>query len=381
MKLQAFILLSAVLILTGSCRKSGCTDPLAVNYNEKVTDDDGSCLYYEALIENFSGTTDHGGSFLYEYNYDQSFFRWTNEITGEVQEGNYRDLGGSYEGVLELEIDNESIHTIKSPLGYTVGYFPNDEGTYSLAFGTSTEMDLQANSADLYGDYVYFFMSPEGVNGNPLWKEWGLMSFGTNNQLKLANLATGGEEDYPAIPPQMLDSIGLTLPVSSEWDSDPEAFRFDANNPERLLIDSESGDELSVYGSVSKDHGILVVDVPEEGMGIALRIDNYSINDVAGEYRTIDVDREGAALYGSVSFNSNGRMDYLYPVQGGQNDEGTIDGLIQVQSIIPNCFYKEDFGDDGEDIYLFFSGDCVLYIVFDEEGEFLSYGMGYRLES
>jgi len=374
-------MLFAVVGLIGACRKSGCTDPLAYNYNEKVTDDDGTCLYHEVLIETFSGTTDHGGSFGYEYNYDKSFFRWTNELTGEVQEGDYRDLGGEYSGVLELEIDNEKVHTFKSPMGYTVGYFPNDEGTYSLAFGASTESDLKANSSDLYGDYVYFFMSPEGVNGNPLWKEWGLMSFNSNNTLRIADLATGGEGDNPSVPPHYMDSIGLTLPVNADWDPDPEPFRFDPDHSERLLLDSEMGMELTLYGSVSKDHGILVVDVPEEGMGIALRIDEYTVGDLAGEYRTIDVDREGEALYGSVTFHTNGRMDYLYPKQGGQDDEGVIEGLTQVPTVVRNCFFKEDFGEDGEDIYLFFTGDCVIYVVFDDNGEFLSYGMGYRLES
>jgi hypothetical protein len=39
------IALIGVSILTTACKKEGCTDPLATNYNEKANHDDGSCEY------------------------------------------------------------------------------------------------------------------------------------------------------------------------------------------------------------------------------------------------------------------------------------------------------------------------------------------------
>jgi hypothetical protein len=49
MKMKKILLtLSLVLPLTMSCTKKGCTDPLAINYNESAQKDDGNCEYEEA---------------------------------------------------------------------------------------------------------------------------------------------------------------------------------------------------------------------------------------------------------------------------------------------------------------------------------------------
>ncbi len=43
--LTYFILLTIISICIISCKKKGCTDPNALNYNENVQDDDGTCEY------------------------------------------------------------------------------------------------------------------------------------------------------------------------------------------------------------------------------------------------------------------------------------------------------------------------------------------------
>lgn len=377
MNMRRFTIASLALLALLGCRKNGCMDPLAQNYSPGATDDDGSCLYYEALIENFSGTTDAGGTFQYEYNLDEQFFRWTDEITGEVQEGNYFDLGGEYSGVLELNIDNETVHTFKSDLGFTVGYFPNEKGTSSLAFGTSDKIDIKANESNLRGDYVYFFLSPDGINDNPLYKEWGLISV-SSSDFRLVNFATGGEGDYLAVAPHMMDSINFKLPVGASWDSTPEPWRYDPDHNERMRLDSEMGMELTVFASTGQDHSIMAVDVPEEGMGLAMKIEDYNFSDIVGEYRIIDVDRTGFALFGSLDLNANEILSYSWRNPEGQDETGSFGGFKKVESVVTNCFYVEDFDDGTEDMYLFFSGGAIMYVVL-EEGEFISYGMGYRL--
>jgi hypothetical protein len=45
-----FVLIASTLIIT-SCKKEGCTNPTAVNYNLEATKDDGSCIYAEPAAE------------------------------------------------------------------------------------------------------------------------------------------------------------------------------------------------------------------------------------------------------------------------------------------------------------------------------------------
>ncbi|GAB4290945.1 MAG: hypothetical protein Kow0068_16310 [Marinilabiliales bacterium] len=43
-KLISLLLLSGVLVFSG-CKKEGCTDPAAINYDKNADTDDGSCEY------------------------------------------------------------------------------------------------------------------------------------------------------------------------------------------------------------------------------------------------------------------------------------------------------------------------------------------------
>ena len=45
-----FFLFAAVTLTLVSCKKEGCTDPLAENYDEKATADDGSCTYGTGVV-------------------------------------------------------------------------------------------------------------------------------------------------------------------------------------------------------------------------------------------------------------------------------------------------------------------------------------------
>ena len=48
----ALFSLSGLLIISVSCRKKGCTDPSATNYNPEAKKDDGTCNYYDTIEVN-----------------------------------------------------------------------------------------------------------------------------------------------------------------------------------------------------------------------------------------------------------------------------------------------------------------------------------------
>src|SRR5690606_6748235 len=47
MKTKVLSLTAIALLTFTACKKEGCTDATATNYNEKAKKDDGSCLYDE----------------------------------------------------------------------------------------------------------------------------------------------------------------------------------------------------------------------------------------------------------------------------------------------------------------------------------------------
>jgi rhodanese-related sulfurtransferase len=54
----SMLLIASILIAFTSCKKDGCTDPLANNYDEDAKKDDGTCLY-DAVIDPFELMTDY----------------------------------------------------------------------------------------------------------------------------------------------------------------------------------------------------------------------------------------------------------------------------------------------------------------------------------
>lgn len=69
MSVKYSILAFLVLILAPACKKKGCTDPLAENYNSEAGKDDGSCQYADPLTYNSTISFSHeinGSSFLFD---------------------------------------------------------------------------------------------------------------------------------------------------------------------------------------------------------------------------------------------------------------------------------------------------------------------------
>ena len=82
MKFGVVLLAASLTVGTVSCKKKGCTDPTAVNYNADATVDDGTCIFdyvigctdATAINYNAEAVSDDGSCFLFDDVMGEIFF-------------------------------------------------------------------------------------------------------------------------------------------------------------------------------------------------------------------------------------------------------------------------------------------------------------------
>lgn len=134
---NVLIVLLASAFLFGSCKKEGCTDSTALNFNEKAKKDDGSCTYATSVADGFVWKEDNGG----EIKADSAF--WT---TGTWGTG-IRAFKGGIENFFEINWDNQnntSVGTknLSSSYGFT---FLKNSTTYTNSGSSTVTISSFAN--------------------------------------------------------------------------------------------------------------------------------------------------------------------------------------------------------------------------------------------
>ncbi|MGM0480013.1 MAG: hypothetical protein ACQERC_12400 [Bacteroidota bacterium] len=119
-----YVAFSSVLLISTSCKKEGCTDPLAINYNAEADKGDGSCQYpeEETGTEKLEAIID-GDAF------SAPFFSATHE-------NNQYDISGTEDGIgisLSLSDANSDGNLGPSSANYVVtgGQESANSGSYS----------------------------------------------------------------------------------------------------------------------------------------------------------------------------------------------------------------------------------------------------------
>ncbi len=121
--LFSIVLLSFLLCSLSSCKKEGCTDSQADNYNTSAEVDDGSCVYtYDDQTEKFVATI-NGSSF------SASFFSAVHENGQYVVSGTDDGLGLSLS--LADSISNGSLDSSSANYVVTGGQESANSGSYS----------------------------------------------------------------------------------------------------------------------------------------------------------------------------------------------------------------------------------------------------------
>lgn len=195
MTLKRLFFINAIALVSvgafSSCKKEGCTDPLATNYNPAATKDDGSCETGSTA----SAATPPSG--------------YTPSYTGTF---------ATLVGIKSLSTTSTPIGPIDTEIGTAVAVFSEDGGANFMTAGT-VSVDGNNLSAQTNNSYVYTLgqSNPTGISfgSTQSWMgsgaNWPAFSASTN--VGFPSVSTISSSDVTA-------SSGYTLSCSSSISAD-----------------------------------------------------------------------------------------------------------------------------------------------------------------
>ena len=143
-KLLPYLLIFSLTITFNSCKKEGCTDSQATNYDADATKDDESCMYDITGIWNVTGLQVNGTESISDFD----LYRITLNPNGtylseaEYTSGEYADVEGSW----EITGSNSSSITLQNSY---LNYYDGNGWIEDYSWSTFTISALNANSATL----------------------------------------------------------------------------------------------------------------------------------------------------------------------------------------------------------------------------------------
>ncbi len=143
----SFVLAAAAITLLAACKKEGCTDTNAVNYNEEANTDDGSCMYNATAhfwmdattsqnlqLVSISGFIDVYLDGLYAGTMDISAFSNTQPPCGNGGASFTHDLGSKLNNIIQYD------------LRYTDQFGQSQvfqDGTMPLSFNDCSQVEVE----------------------------------------------------------------------------------------------------------------------------------------------------------------------------------------------------------------------------------------------
>jgi hypothetical protein len=132
-----FLLISILFLSLSSCKKDGCTNPEASNYNSEADENDGSCVF------NFNDQTEKLVATINGNSFSASFFSVTQENGQYVVSGTDDGIGLSLS--LADSVSNGSLNSNTASYVVTGGQEAANSGSYSYS----------VNSEEIYGTFSF----------------------------------------------------------------------------------------------------------------------------------------------------------------------------------------------------------------------------------
>jgi hypothetical protein len=206
MKRTCVLLIGALAVgaVFASCKKKGCTDPTATNYNSEAEKDDESCTYpaTKDLTLNISGLPDLGSNYKYEtwiaynnmaislgtFDVDAAGTMSTNTFTGSTI-----DIESATVLVVTIEPFPDSDPT-PGTVKILGGNFNGNSADLSIAYGAAVGSDLSTST----GEYVIDAPTTNTTTDN-LSGLWFYNPSAIEPQMSLPTLTAGWEYEGWAV--------------------------------------------------------------------------------------------------------------------------------------------------------------------------------------
>ena len=329
------------------------------------------------ITNNYSGSASYGDLMTFEINQSKKTYKLHNETTGKSESGSYVVNESKAKGLYAAKAGGESFYAVELDDKIIASNFPSGNSANQISFGVSSEIDNTGKEALIAGDYIYVRMGNVPINGSMAYKEWGIFTATTDGKIHLNDAASGGSGDYDVIDPETVDQIPNLFPKVASTADYSGAWSFHSSKKGHVNVTLD-GATVSGYAYVAGAESVFLIDLGTgKGFALAYKITSSTLSSIAGEYKFVDTWNDGTIGAGVYNIAAGGTVSYYHVDKKGTESSSSFGPLKQLNQL-SNVYVYYDAAEQ-ETYYLIVTGDAIMHFIFNDNGEFQSYGAGARI--